>query len=179
LQWAATGERLTPESFARYRKLGGMVAIHSIPEEIVRLAMADPTVMIASDGILANGKGHPRAAGTYARVLGRYVREEHVLSLTDAIRKMSLMPAQRLGLPNKGRIRVGADADIAVFDADRVLDRATFEQPAQYSAGIPYVLVGGTVVVSDSQIQVGVLPGSGIRFGSAAAHEAVSPQPLH
>jgi N-acyl-D-aspartate/D-glutamate deacylase len=179
LQWAATGERLTPESFARYRKLGGMVAIHSIPEEIVRLAMADPTVMIASDGILANGKGHPRAAGTYARVLGRYVREEHVLSLTDAIRKMSLMPAQRLGLPNKGRIRVGADADIAVFDADRVLDRATFEQPAEYSTGIPYVLVGGTVVVSNSQIQAGVLPGSGIRFGSAAAHEAVSPQPLH
>jgi N-acyl-D-aspartate/D-glutamate deacylase len=179
LQWAATGERLTPESFARYRKLGGMVAIHSIPEEIVRLAMADPTVMIASDGILANGKGHPRAAGTYARVLGRYVREEHVLSLTDAIRKMSLMPAQRLGLPNKGRIRVGADADIAVFDADRVLDRATFEQPAEYSTGIPYVLVGGTVVVSNSQIQAGVLPGSGIRFGSAAVHEAVKPRALH
>ena len=112
LQWAATGERLTPESFARYRKQGGMVAIHSIPEEIVRLAVADPTVMIASDGILDNGKGHPRAAGTYARVLGRYVREEHALSLNDAIRKMSLMPAQRLGLSNKGRIRVGADADI-------------------------------------------------------------------
>jgi N-acyl-D-aspartate/D-glutamate deacylase len=179
LQWAATGERLTAESFARYRKQGGMVAIHSIPEDIVRLAMADPTVIIASDGILENGKGHPRAAGTYARVLGRYVREEHALSLTDAIRKMSLMPAQRLRLPNKGRIRVGADADITVFDPDRVIDRATFERPAQYSTGIPYVLVGGTVVVSKNQIQAGIFPGIGIRFGSAVAHEPVSFAALH
>lgn len=166
LQWAATGERLTAESFARYRKQGGMVAIHSIPEDIVRLAMADPTVMIASDGILENGKGHPRAAGTYARVLGRYVREEHALSLMDAIRKMSLMPAQRLGVSNKGHIRVGADADITVFDPNRVIDRATFENPAQYSEGIPYVLVGGTLVVKDGQIQTGVLPGDAIRFPS-------------
>ena len=82
--------------FARYRKQGGMVAIHSIPEEIVKTAMADPTVMIASDGILDHGKGHPRAAGTYARVLARYVREEQALSLTDALAKMSLMPANLL-----------------------------------------------------------------------------------
>ena len=141
LQWAATGERLTAEIFARYRKQGGMVAIHSIPEEIVRLAMADPSVMIASDGILENGKGHPRAAGCYARVLARYVREQHALSLMDAVRTMSLLPAQRLGLEAKGRIRVGADADLTIFDSDRVIDRATFENPAQYSEGILYVLV--------------------------------------
>jgi N-acyl-D-aspartate/D-glutamate deacylase len=128
----------------------------------VRLAVADPTVMIASDGILDNGKGHPRAAGTYARVLGRYVREEHVLSLSDAIRKMSLMPAQRLGLSNKGRIREGADADITVFDPDHVIDRATFDKPAQYSEGIPFVLVEGRVAVKDSQIQAGIFPGTGI-----------------
>jgi N-acyl-D-aspartate/D-glutamate deacylase len=169
LQWAATGERLTAETFARYRKQGGMVAIHSIPEDIVRLAIADPTVMIASDGILENRKGHPRAAGTYARVLARYVRAEHALSLTDAIRKMSLMPAQRLGTENKGRIRIGADADIAVFDPDRVIDRATFENPAQYSEGIPYVLVGGMLVVKDGQIQTDVFPGSGIRLRSPKA----------
>jgi N-acyl-D-aspartate/D-glutamate deacylase len=162
LQWAATGERLTAESFVRYRKQGGMVAIHSIPEEIVRLAVADPTVMIASDGILDHGKGHPRAAGTYARILGRYVREEHALSLGDAIRKTSLLPAQRLGLSNKGRIRVGSDADITVFDPDRVIDRATFDKPAQYSEGIPFVLVGGQFAVKDSQIQTGVFPGTGI-----------------
>jgi N-acyl-D-aspartate/D-glutamate deacylase len=163
LQWAATGERLTAETFAKYRKQGGMVAIHCIPEDVVREAMADPDVMIASDGILNNGKGHPRAAGTYARVLGKYVREEHVVSLMDALRKTSLMPAQLLNIPNKGRLQVGADADITVFDPDRVIDKATFERPAQYSEGIPYVMVNGVWVVKNGAIQPGVDPGRGLR----------------
>ena len=163
LQWAATGERLTAESFARYRKQGGMVAIHSIPEEMVRAALANPMVMIASDGILENGKGHPRAAGTYARVLGRYVREEHVLSLMDALRKKTVMPADRLWIESKGRIAVGADADITVFDPARVIDRATFEQPAQYSEGIQYVLVNGRLVVNRGELVEGVMPGKGVR----------------
>jgi N-acyl-D-aspartate/D-glutamate deacylase len=165
LQWAATGERLTAESFARYRKQGGMVAIHSIPEDIVRIAMADPDVIVASDGILDQGKGHPRAAGAYARVLAKYVREEHVLSLMDALRKMSFLPAQRLNLSTKGRLQAGADADIVVFDPRRVADRATFENPAQYSEGIPYVMVNGVWVVKDSQIQPNVFPGRGLRRG--------------
>jgi N-acyl-D-aspartate/D-glutamate deacylase len=163
LQWAATGERLTADSFARYRKQGGMVAIHSIPEEVVRLAMANPTVMVASDGILENGKGHPRAAGTYARVLGRYVREQHALSLMDALRKMTVLPADRLGLTNKGRLAVGADADITVFDPARVIDRATFDQPAQYSEGIEYVLVSGVAVVNAGKLEEGKMPGRGVR----------------
>lgn len=163
LQWAATGERLTADSFARYRKQGGMVAIHCIPEEIVRIAVAAPDVMIASDGILDHSKGHPRAAGAYARVLGKYVREEQALSLMDALRKMSLLPAQRLQLPNKGRLRVGADADITIFDPDRVHDRATFEKPAQYSEGIPYVIVSGVFVVRNGEVQPGVYPGQGLR----------------
>ena len=165
LQWAATGERLTAESFARYRKQGGMVAIHAIPEEVVRIAIADRDVIVASDGILDHGKGHPRAAGTYARVLGKYVREEHVLSLMDALRKMSFLPAQRLNLSTKGRLQVGADADIVVFDPQRVTDRATFENPAQFSEGIPYVMVNGVCVVKDSRIQDGVFPGRGLRRG--------------
>jgi N-acyl-D-aspartate/D-glutamate deacylase len=136
LQWALTGERLTAESFERYRKQGGFVAIHSIPEEIVRLALSNPLVMVASDGVLDEGKGHPRAAGTFARVLGRYVREQHALTLMDAVRKMTVMPADRLGLRTKGRIAVGADADLAIFDPATVTDRATFENPAQYSEGI-------------------------------------------
>jgi dihydroorotase len=163
LQWALTGERLTAESFARYRQQGGMVAIHSIPEEVVRLAIANPLTMIASDGILDNGKGHPRAAGTYARVLGRYVREQHALSLMDALRKMTVMPADRLGMRTKGRIAVGADADITVFDAARVIDRATFENPAQYSVGIQDVLVNGNFVVRGGELVDGVAPGLPVR----------------
>jgi N-acyl-D-aspartate/D-glutamate deacylase len=168
LQWAATGERLTAESFARYRKQGGMVVIHSIPEEIARLAVAHPLVMIASDGMIDEGKGHPRGAGTYARVLGRYVREEHVLTLMDALRKMTIMPAQRLekAAPQmlaKGRIKVGADADITIFDPERVIDRATFENPAQFSEGILHVLVNGTFVVRDGKLVEDVRPGVAIR----------------
>jgi N-acyl-D-aspartate/D-glutamate deacylase len=140
-----------------------MVAVHSIPEDVVRIAVANPIVMIASDGIMENGKGHPRAAGTCARVLGRYVREQHALGLMDALRKMSLMPAQRLGVQTKGRLQVGADADITVFDPDKVIDRATFDNPAQYSEGISYVMVNGTFVVKEGRVQEGVSPGRGLR----------------
>jgi N-acyl-D-aspartate/D-glutamate deacylase len=163
LQWAATGERLTPDTFARYRKTGGMVAIHSIPEEIVKLALGNPMVMVASDGILENGKGHPRAAGTYARVLGRYVREQKTLSLVDALRRMTVMPADRIGMKNKGRLAVGADADIAIFDPAKVTDRATFENPAQYSEGIDWVVVNGVVVVKKGELVDGVAPGRGVK----------------
>jgi dihydroorotase len=163
LQWAATGERLNAETFARHRRLGGMVAVHAIPEEMVRLAMADPQVMIASDGILENGLGHPRAAGTFARVLSRYVREQHALTLMEAIRKMTLAPAQRLAIANKGRLKVGADADVTVFDPARVADQATFEKPAQYSEGIPYVIVNGVFAVKEGKVQEGATPGLGLR----------------
>ena len=163
LQWAATGERLNADTFARYRKQGGMVVIHSIPEEIVRLAVANPLVTIASDGVLENGKGHPRGAGTFARVLGRYVREQHAVELMDALRKMSLMPAERLGIQSKGRLQVGADADITVFDPGRVIDRATFDNPAQYSDGIPHVLVNGVFVVRNGELQKGAAPGHPLR----------------
>jgi cytosine/adenosine deaminase-related metal-dependent hydrolase len=163
LQWAATGERLDADTFAKYRKQSGMVIIHNIPEATARLAMADPTVMVASDGSIENGKGHPRGAGTFARVLGRYVREEKALGLMDAVRKMTLMPAQRLGIQSKGRLQVGSDADITVFDPARVIDRATFDNPAQYSDGIPFVLVGGSFVVRNGELVAGVSPGHAVR----------------
>jgi N-acyl-D-aspartate/D-glutamate deacylase len=168
LQWVATGERLTAESFARYRKLGGSVIAHTLPEESLRAGLMDPAVMFASDGRMTNGQGHPRSAGTFCRVLGLYVREQKVIPLMDALKRMTLMPAQRLekavpAMREKGRIRVGADADITVFDASRVIDRATFENPAQYSDGIRYVLVAGTPVVRDGKTVEGIYPGVGMR----------------
>lgn len=166
--WVATGERLTAESFETYRRQGGLVATFTNTEEVIDRVMAHPLVMVASDGILENGIGHPRVAGTFSRVLGRYVRERRALSLPEAIRKMSLMPAQRLeamapAMRNKGRIRQGADADIAIFDPDTVIDRATFEKPNLPAEGIPYVMVGGTLVVDRGQIVEQVHPGRPIR----------------
>jgi hypothetical protein len=128
LQWVSTGERLTAESFQRYGQQGGWVIVHAIPDEAVRVALASPVTMVGSDGLLEDGKGHPRAAGSFARVLARYVRTESVLSLMEAIRKMSYLPAQKLGITSNGRIEVGADADIVVFDPERDADRATFEE---------------------------------------------------
>jgi N-acyl-D-aspartate/D-glutamate deacylase len=164
LLWPPTGERLTRGSFERYRRQGGFVAQFKNTEEMVRLAISDPKVMIATDGILE----HPRSAGTYARVLGKYVREEKALTLMDAIRKSSLMPAHRLEamspqMRQKGRLKVGADADISVFDPNRVIDKGTFENPRQYSEGFRYVMVEGTLVVREGKLQDGVAPGQGIR----------------
>jgi dihydroorotase len=169
VQWAATGERLTEATFARYRGQGGFVVIHMIPEASVRAALAHPGVMVGSDGVpLTDGGGHPRGVGSYARILGRYVREEKVIDLMTALSKISFLVAGRLApfvpaMRNKGRIAVGADADITVFDAARVIDRATYEKPAAYSEGIQHVLVGGAFVVRDQQLVPGVTPGRAIR----------------
>jgi len=174
LLWPETGEHLTRDSFLRYRKTTGLVILPATTAEMVRAAIADPLTMIASDGILIAGKGHPRTAGTYARVLGEYVRQEKVLSLMDALRKMTLMPAQRLEkhapvFRDKGRIRIGADADITVFDPDKVIDKATYEEPLQYSEGIHFVFVNGTLVVKDGKLVDGVFPGRAARAPIAPA----------
>ena len=168
LQWVATGERLTAESFAKYRKQGGMVIIHSIPESASLAAVRNPNVIVASDGVLDKGKGHPRGAGSYARVLGYYVREKKALSLKDAISKMSSLPAARLeafapSMKTKGAINKGADADIVVFDPGKVIDKATFENPAQYSEGFVHVLIGGQFVVRNGSLVAGATPGKPIR----------------
>ena len=167
--WALTGERLTKESFDRYRKQGGWVIIYMMKEEDVSRAVAHPGVMIASDGVpFVNGTGHPRGAGTFARTLGHYSRERKVLPLMDALAKMTILPARRLeghvpGMKNKGRIAVGADADLTVFDPATVIDRATFEQPTLTSGGIPHVMVNGTFVVRDGRLVKGVFPGRAVR----------------
>ena len=120
LQWADTGERLTASTFAQYREEGGMVIVHSTPEDAVNTAVASPLTAIATDSYLRGGKGHPRTAGTYSKTLGHFVRNTGMITLMDALRKSSLMPAQRLEgrapmLKNKGRIRVGADADLTTL----------------------------------------------------------------
>jgi dihydroorotase len=169
LEWSATGERLTADTFARYRKEGGNVVLFEIPDDAARAAVANPIVMIASDGPEATGPNiHPRGQGTFSRVLGHYVREEKALDLMTALRKMTLMPAQRLEkhapmFRDKGRIRIGADADMTVFDPDKVIDKATYEKPLQYSEGIQFVFVNGTPVVRDGKLVEGVFPGRAAR----------------
>jgi N-acyl-D-aspartate/D-glutamate deacylase len=168
LLWPATGEHLSKESFLRYRQQGGMVILPSNTPENVHVAIVSPLRMIASDGYIAKGQGHPRTAGTYALVLGRYVREEKALDLMTALRKMTLMPAQRLEkrarvFRDKGRIRAGADADNAVFDPERVIDKATYEKPLEHSEGIQFVLVNGVPVVKDRRLVENVFPGRGAR----------------
>lgn len=169
-QLVSTGERLTRATFAQARKAGGTIIIHSRSEEQTRAAIASPLAMIASDGFIVNGRGHPRTSGSYAKVLGRYVRQEKVVPLMDALRRMTLAPAQRLearvpAMRQKGRVRVGADADLTIFDPATVIDRATYEDASIPSAGIPFVIVNGQVVVDGGQV-TNARPGRGVR----AAH---------
>ncbi len=163
VQWEKTGERLTETTFAQYRKQGGVVIMHLMKPEWIARAMATPFVMVASDGMPYAPGAHPRSAGTFSRVLGRYVREQKVLTLMDGLRKMTIDPARRLeaiapAMKQKGRLQVGADADITVFDAETVLDMATFEKLA-FSRGIEHVLVNGVAVVRNGQTVAGAMPG--------------------
>jgi len=173
LEWPVTGERLTMESFKKYRQIGGPVVLHTNSEEMVKAAIISPLTMIASDAYWENGLGHPRTTGTYSKVLGRYVRDERALTLMDAIRKMTLMPARRLearvpAMQAKGRLRVGADADIAIVDPAVVIDRSTYREPSLPPRGMRYVIVSGVVVISNGEPVRGVKPGRPVRAAVAA-----------
>jgi N-acyl-D-amino-acid deacylase len=130
----------------------------AMSEENLEKILSHPLSMVctdggafAIDGPTRRGSPHPRGAGSFPRVLGRYVRERRVLSLADAIRKFTSMPADRLKLGQRGRLSVGAFADVVVFDPARVADTATFEKPFQYPAGIPIVIVNGRVALRNGQ----------------------------
>ena len=168
LQWQDTGERLTKATFETYRKKGGIVIIHLMKPEWIEMGIKAPFTMIASDGMPYAPGAHPRSAGTFSRVLGRYVREKKTLSLMDALRKMTVMPAKRLETMSPqakklGRLQEGMTADITVFDPDKIIDTATFEDDLSYSTGVRHVIVNGTQVVKDEKIVGGVFPGKAIR----------------
>ena len=134
-------------------------------EQDMQQVMKQPWTSIGSDGSAVSPDGpsgrshpHPRYYGTFPRVLGRYVRELNVLSLPEAVRKMTSLNADKIGIKNRGRLEPGKFADVTIFDQDRVIDRATFEKPQQFPAGIPYVIVNGVVVI-DKEQHTGALPG--------------------
>lgn len=169
LQIGGTNERLTEKTFKKYRNTHTLVAaLGSMPEEELRMALNDSIIMIGSDTIIEPGSNnHPRGAGTYGRLFGKYVREEGVLTMMEAIKKASYLPAKRMesiapAMKRKGRIEIGADADITIFNPDTIIDKATVEKPATPSEGIDYVIVNGVIVKDENGIVEGVKPGQPI-----------------
>ena len=150
---------------------GGATGIfHAMDEEDVERILASPFTMVASDGeipVFGRGQPHPRSYGTFARVLGVYVREKGLLTLEDAVRKMTSLPATRVGLSERGLVRPGMKADLVVFDPATIRDRATFERPHAYAEGVSCVLVNGILVVDEGRL-TGVRPGR-VLLGPAAA----------
>ena len=143
--------------------------IHNRVEEDVRYFLSNQMAMIGSDGnaisptgVHSHERPHPRFYGTYPRILGRYVREQSLMSLEDAVRKMTSMPAARLRMKDRGVIKEGMIADLAIFNADEVIDRSTFEDPHQLSHGMSHVLINGQPIISDG-ISTGALPGKVVR----------------
>jgi dihydroorotase/N-acyl-D-amino-acid deacylase len=151
----ATFENAAETLMEIQHSVGCQAVFHAIAEEDVERIMKYPFTMVGSDGEIPEfGKGapHPRSYGTFARVLARYVRERHVITLEDAVHKMSGLPAQRLKLYDRGLIRPGMKADLAIFDPVKVEDKATFDKPHQYAVGFKYVLVNGKSVIVDDQL---------------------------
>jgi N-acyl-D-amino-acid deacylase len=128
----------------------------------IRAIVQHPAQMVGSDGLMTGDMPNPRTYGTFPYVLGQFVREEGLLRLEDAVRKMTSMPAQRLGLQDRGILRDGMKADVVIFDPERVRANATFEDPKQYPDGIEYVLVNGQMVI-DNGTHTGALPGRALR----------------
>ena len=165
LEEIARQQHVTPvEMYMRIVHDGGATIVcHSMKDEDIRIFYQQPWVMVSSDGGI--GSRHPRGAGTFPRVLGRFVREQHWLSLPEAIRKMTALPAWRLGLKDRGLIKPGYKADLVLFDPAAVIDHSTFQQPQLISAGIKTVFVNGVEVWQDEKV-TGNRPGRALRHPS-------------
>lgn len=175
VEWAATGERFNKAMWQEYRDKypTGQVIHHYVKEEWTRRALTEPGVMVVSDTlpiVSRDVKAAPHI-GTFSKILGRYVRETPLLSLNDALEKMTLLPAQRLEkmapvFARKGRLQVGADADITVFDPAVIIDRATYQEPFEASAGIAHVIVNGVFAVRDAKVVEDAAAGQWLRTTS-------------
>ena len=168
---ARTQERLTRERFFELRARAEPVTVQTefIPEREIIMGLRSANGIVSSDGGgLRDGTGHPRSVGTFGRFLGRYVREQGVLDWMEALKRITLLPAQRLEqsvprMARKGRLQVGKDADLTIFDPQTVQERATYENPNQRSAGIAFVIVNGTVAVDGGEVRADVAPGQWMR----------------
>jgi dihydroorotase len=172
LEIAGTGERLTEQTFQKYRAENKLAAAFAIPDADVIAGLQSDMVMLGSDAILEpNNNNHPRSTGCMTRTLGRFARDQQVLSLMDALSKMTIMPARRLehrapALRTKGRLQRGADADITIFDPATVIDTSTVANPAQYAVGVDTVIVLGQVVKDGNGINHDVRPGQPVAYGA-------------
>jgi dihydroorotase-like cyclic amidohydrolase len=172
IEWVQTGERLTEETWNKYRAEapGGTVVHHYNREEWTRQASLAPDVITAADGtpiLSLDVKAAPFGVGTFSRMYAKYVREEGSLSLMDAVSKMTLLPARVLenyseAFRHKGRVQVGADADLTIFSLEDIQDNATFQEPYKASTGIAHVVVGGQFALRDGQLLENSFPGKRI-----------------
>jgi dihydroorotase len=168
---ATTQEQLTKERFEELREAPQRTIVQTefILESEIEMALRSPIGIVSSDGGgLRKGRGHPRSVGNFARFLGRYVREKKVIPLMEALRKITVLPASRLEkavprMKKKGRLQVGCDADITVFNPETIRERATYKEPFHHSEGIEYVFVDGTLVVDKGKVVDGVAPGKWLR----------------
>ncbi len=168
---ADTQEEMTEARFFELRSQPEPLSVQTefIPEEEMIMGLRSPLGIVSSDGGgLVDGRGHPRSVGTFARFLGRFVRELEIVDWMDGIKKITLLPAQRLeraipGMSKKGRLQIGMNADVTVFDPTTVKERATYANPAQMSAGISHVIVNGTLVLVEGEIAEGAASGKWLR----------------
>ncbi|MBO3116489.1 amidohydrolase family protein [Winogradskyella sp. DF17] len=167
IQLVKTGERLTESTFKTNKANNELVIIHMMKPEWIAAGINTKNVMIASDGMPYSKLAHPRTAGTFSRILGKYVREDQLIDLKEALGKMTWLPAKRLediapAMKSKGRLQIGADADITVFNPETIIDKATFEDGLDFSEGVEFVIVNGTLLLNKGTLIENKFPGQAI-----------------